>query len=50
MCGNTADILAASRYGEHFEIIGDKSMHHGLFPCGPADRQNGEGAASGSCC
>ncbi|MGZ8907923.1 MAG: methyltransferase domain-containing protein, partial [Methylobacter sp.] len=49
VCGNTADMLAASRYGEHFQVLGDQSRHFGLFDCTPGPQ--GESAASGgSCC
>jgi arsenite methyltransferase len=49
ICGNTADMLSASRYAEHFQISGDKSRHFGLFDCTPGPQ--GESAASGgSCC
>lgn len=41
VCGNTADMLAATRYAAHFTVTGDKSQHFGLFPCTPA-----EGAAA----
>ena len=33
VCGNTALMLSATRYAEHFEIIGDTITHHGLFDC-----------------
>ncbi|MBO8202262.1 methyltransferase domain-containing protein [Streptomyces smyrnaeus] len=33
--GNTADMLAATRYGQHFTVTGDKTTHFGLFPCAP---------------
>lgn len=36
VCGNTAAMLADTRYGRHFEVIGDRSVHYGLFDCGPA--------------
>lgn len=36
VCGNTYDMLAYSRYAEHFEFLGDKSTHFGLFDCVPA--------------
>ncbi|TXK99213.1 methyltransferase type 11 [Methylococcaceae bacterium CS5] len=36
VCGNTYDMLALSRYVEHFELSGDKSTHFGLFDCAPA--------------
>lgn len=32
VCGNTADMLAATRYAAHFTVTGDKSQHFGLFP------------------
>jgi arsenite methyltransferase len=48
VCGNTADMLAATRYAPHFRVTGDKSAHFGLFDCAPA------GAAAptsdGACC
>ncbi|WP_328724508.1 methyltransferase domain-containing protein [Streptomyces sp. NBC_00259] len=51
VCGNTADMLSRSRYGAHFEVIGDKSTHFGLFPCGPSDQAAaGRSQAGGSGC
>lgn len=35
VCGNTADMIGGSRYGSHFQMIGDKSVHFGLFDCAP---------------
>jgi SAM-dependent methyltransferase len=35
VCGNTAEMLSGTRFGVHFEIAGDRSVHYGLFPCGP---------------
>lgn len=35
VCGNTYDMLASSRYARHFDLIGDKSTHFGLFDCAP---------------
>lgn len=35
VCGNTASMLKETRYGRHFKIIGDRSVHYGPFPCGP---------------
>lgn len=48
VCGNTFDMLARSRYAEHFRLTGDTSVHYGLFDCvaGPV----GATAASGACC
>lgn len=33
---HTADMLTRTRYAEHFRVSGDKSVHFGLFDCGPA--------------
>jgi hypothetical protein len=49
VCGNTADMLAASRYAGHFQILGDKSRHFGLFDCVPGP-QGESVVAVGSCC
>lgn len=35
VCGNTADMLARTRYAEHFTVLGDRTTHHGLFDRGP---------------
>ncbi|MHC0430965.1 methyltransferase domain-containing protein [Streptomyces sp. O3] len=43
VCGNTADMLSATRFAPHFTVTGDKTTHHGLFPCAPV-----AGAGSGS--
>ncbi|WP_149182563.1 methyltransferase domain-containing protein [Streptomyces sp. TRM49041] len=51
VCGNTADMLGAGRYADHFTVIGDKSRHFGLFPCAPSDgaAAPGTGDPSGCC-
>jgi SAM-dependent methyltransferase len=49
VCGNTADMLARTRYAPHFEVGGDKRRHFGLFDCAPAPTAAG-GAPSGACC
>jgi ubiquinone/menaquinone biosynthesis C-methylase UbiE len=46
VCGNTADMLGATRYARHFRIDGDKRRHHGLFDCAPV----ATGAAAAACC
>ena len=33
VCGNTAAMLQDTRFGEHFQIVGDKAVHYGLFDC-----------------
>jgi len=47
VCGNTFDMLAGTRYAEHFELIGDKRTHFGLFDCGPT---RASASATGACC
>ncbi|MBX9393916.1 methyltransferase domain-containing protein [Streptomyces sp. TRM72054] len=49
VCGNTADILSATRYAPHFTVTGDKSAHFGLFPCAPADAE-GTADVGAACC
>lgn len=34
VCGNTAAMLAETRYAPHFEVIGNRSVHYGIFECG----------------
>jgi arsenite methyltransferase len=36
VCGNTADMVSRTRYARHFRVSGEKSVHYGLFDCGPA--------------
>jgi len=49
VCGNTADMLAATRYAEHFQVLGDQSRHFGLFDC--ASGPQGDSAKTdGACC
>lgn len=48
VCGNTFGMLARSRYAAHFVLVGDTSVHHGLFDCGPVAA--GATAAAGACC
>ena len=51
VCGNTADMLLRTRYAPHFRVQGDKSIHFGLFDCGPAPRvQTSEAGAKAGCC
>ncbi len=46
VCGNTAAMLAETRFGRHFEVLGDRSSHFGLFPRGEVE----EGNDSPRCC
>lgn len=45
VCGNTADMLAETRYGEHFTVTA-RGAHFGLFECAPVTTA----AASAACC
>lgn len=48
VCGNTADMLDGSRYGQHFQVLGDKSRHFGLFGCAAGPQS--DASNSGACC
>lgn len=48
VCGNTADMLGASRYAEHFQLWGDKTTHYGLFDCAPPNSSTS--LTSGAAC
>lgn len=54
VCGNTAAMLRDTRFGAHFEVVGDTSTHYGAFDCGPtaAARQHTAraGSSSSGCC
>ena len=51
VCGNTAAMAGESWMGKHFEIIGDRDTHYGLFACGAAPAvAPGAAPAGGSCC
>ncbi|TGL40372.1 methyltransferase domain-containing protein [Leptospira perdikensis] len=51
VCGNTADMVSTTHYKDHFQIIGDKSKHFGLFDCGPTPliRASDAGLVSACC-
>jgi arsenite methyltransferase len=51
VCGNTALMLTDSRYGAHFRVQGDRSVHFGLFDCGPEAGGGSSGnEAAAPCC
>ncbi|GJQ27683.1 MAG: methyltransferase [Phycisphaerae bacterium] len=51
VCGNTAAMLAETRFSAHFRVQGDRSHHFGLFPCGPAESgAAGSASIAGGCC
>lgn len=48
VCSNTAAMLANTRYAKHFKIVGDTSIHYGLFDCAPS--KAGPVPSVGACC
>lgn len=60
ICGNTAAMLQNTRYASHFRVQGDRSVHFGVFPCGPTPGSmmaagatsagGGLSSSSGGCC
>ena len=50
VCSNTASMLTDSRYGEHFDVVGDTSTHYGLFDCGDGTVNTGSSEQVGACC
>lgn len=48
VCGNSAAMVQETRFGEHFSVTGDRSVHFGAFDCEPASASGGEN--QGSCC
>jgi len=52
VCSNTAAMLAQSRYGLHFKVIGDTSIHYGLFNCASNNepKSNLNSSSFGACC
>ena len=49
VCGNTASMLSNTRYSRAFKVIGDRSVHFGIFD-GCADDCSGDEPSSGACC
>lgn len=59
VCGNTASMLSESWLAPHFTVVGDRSVHYGLFDCGPPNNAlstsdeaqlGGILAQDGACC
>jgi arsenite methyltransferase len=48
VCGNSASMLCDSWLGEHFELVGDRSRHFGLFDC--SDDSSTAATTDGGCC
>ncbi|NNF58884.1 MAG: methyltransferase domain-containing protein [Rhodothermaceae bacterium] len=49
VCGNSAAMVEETRFGRYFEVVGDRSVHYGLFDCAPVAAAEGD-ASAGSCC
>lgn len=49
VCGNTAAMVQETRFGDHFNVTGDRSNHFGPFDCKPAPASSSESPGS-SCC
>ena len=47
VCGNTANMLAQTRFQDHFRIEGDFSTHYGIFDCGDTSEPT---SSSAGCC
>lgn len=51
VCGNTAAMVSETRFGRHFRVVGDTSVHYGPFDCGPScAAPAADPCGSGSCC
>ena len=49
VCGNTASMVSSTRYGKAFKVIGDRSVHYGVFG-GCASDSQADVQVSSSCC
>lgn len=48
VCGNTWSMLANTRFAEHFEFVGNRDVHFGIFTdCGDAMPFDGDASAPG---
>lgn len=51
VCGNTALMLSETRYGQHFQVQGDRSQHFGPFDCGSQRIEGSSGSTlPAPCC
>ena len=52
VCGNSAAMVEETRFGRHFTVSGDRSVHFGAFPCGasPAAGPPDASTPGSSCC
>jgi len=55
VCGNTYHMLHDTRFEPHFDFVGDKRRHYGIFEgCGKSlpfsSKEGGSGGGGGACC
>ncbi len=50
VCSNTAAMLQETRFGDHFTIIGDTSVHYGPFDCSNGPGKNDGESTGPACC
>jgi SAM-dependent methyltransferase len=49
VCGNTAAMVQETRFGRYFDVLGDRSVHFGLFNCTPATSATSDTAGGCGC-
>lgn len=50
VCGNTASMVGESWLGGHFEIVGNRNVHYGLFDCSSGPAPAGAVTSPGGAC
>ena len=50
VCGNTAAMLEQTRYSTAFRVVGDRTVHYGIFDCSDGNRSECDASAKSSCC
>jgi arsenite methyltransferase len=50
VCGNTAAMIARTRYARYFDVVGDQRVHYGAYPCEPTLAARGAAAGAAAAC
>ena len=55
VCGNSMKMLKETRFGDHFDVVGEGKTHFGIFEgCGKnvpfGEGKKEEGGGGGGCC
>jgi arsenite methyltransferase len=50
VCGNTAAMVSETRYAKHFRVVGDRSVHYGLFDCAPSPGSTAAASPGAAAC